>query len=46
MKRNELKQMYYKETSNYYKDKDGNINKEYLNWVEDNYIRLISIKIK
>jgi hypothetical protein len=43
MKRNDLKKMYYKETSDYYKDKDGNITKQYLNWVEDNYIKLITI---
>lgn len=38
MKRNELKQAYYKETGNYYKDKDGLINKEYMNWLEDKLI--------
>ena len=38
MKRNYLKQKYYKETGNQYKDPKGLINKEYMNWLEDELI--------
>ena len=44
MKRNEIKQKYHKETLNYYKDKNGLINKEYMNWLEDNLIKEVNIK--
>ncbi len=38
MKRNKLKQIYHKQTGEYYKDQDGAINKEYMNWLEDKLI--------
>jgi hypothetical protein len=35
MKRNSLKQMYYKETFEHWKDRVGNPTLEYTRWVED-----------
>tara|TARA_R110000851_G_C12829860_1_gene540566 strand:+ start:391 stop:630 length:240 start_codon:yes stop_codon:yes gene_type:complete len=43
MKRNELKQKYHKETLCYYKDQNGLINKEYMNWLEDELIRQLTL---
>lgn len=43
MKRNELKQKYHKETFCYYKDKNGLINKEYMNWLEDELIKQLTL---
>ena len=35
MKRNEIKQEYYKETGEYWKGKNGMPTIEYVNWIED-----------
>tara|TARA_R110002167_G_scaffold361407_1_gene579713 strand:+ start:1914 stop:2144 length:231 start_codon:yes stop_codon:yes gene_type:complete len=43
MKRNELKQKYHKETLCYYKDKNELINKEYMNWLEDELIKQLTL---
>ena len=46
MKRNELKQKYHKETLCYYKDQNGLINKEYMNWLEDELIKQLTLTNK
>jgi hypothetical protein len=43
MKRNELKQKYHKETLCYYKDQSGLINKDYMNWIEDELIKQLTL---
>jgi hypothetical protein len=45
MKRNEIKQKYHKETLNYYKDSNGLINKEYMNWLEDKLKEQFSLNV-
>jgi hypothetical protein len=46
MKRNKLKQKYHKETLCYYKDQNGVINKDYMNWLEDYLITELNIQNK
>lgn len=43
MKRNELKQKYHKETLCYYKDQSSLINKDYMNWLEDEIIKQLTL---
>ena len=45
MKRNKLKQAYYKETLNHWKKEDGTPTVEYTKWVEDKLMNHIENKL-
>ena len=46
MKRNELKQAYYKDTFKRWKDEKGKPTEHYTRWVEDKLMECIELKYK